>query len=188
MTIVTANDTMTSDKIPSIISLSSNSYESETAKGKTICGLIHAISYHHPKQKNSAKVLAYSSFSSSRNLSPEPSTSSPQSLSCKQEFLPKRILNGHWQSKGDINHRRRMIAAIVECLKVKDKIETASFKLLKDLPLMVKQLEKSLYMSAPSFEEYNDTSTLNNRLQQLRSDIFAKGKQNKTKAKPPGVY
>ena len=49
---------------------------------------------------------------------------------------------------------------------------------------MVKQLEVSLYRSAPSFEEYSDTTTLKTRLQQLAMEIAKK--TNETKDDPPG--
>jgi hypothetical protein len=42
---------------------------------------------------------------------------------------------------------------------------------LTKLPQMVKQLEVSLYRSAPSFEAYSDTSTIKSRLQQLKMEI-----------------
>lgn len=44
---------------------------------------------------------------------------------------------------------------------------------------MVKQLEVSLYRSAPSFEAYSDTSTLKMRLQQLAMEIAKKTQQAK---------
>ena len=44
---------------------------------------------------------------------------------------------------------------------------------------MVKQLEVSLYRSAPSFEAYSDTSTLKSRLQQLAMEIAKKTQQAK---------
>ena len=44
---------------------------------------------------------------------------------------------------------------------------------------MVKQLEVSLYRSAPSFEAYSDTTTLKTRLQQLAMEIAKKTQQAK---------
>lgn len=44
---------------------------------------------------------------------------------------------------------------------------------------MVKQLEVSLYRSAPSFEAYSDTNTLKTRLQQLAMEIAKKTQQAK---------
>ena len=44
---------------------------------------------------------------------------------------------------------------------------------------MVKQLEVSLYRSAPSFEAYSDTSTLKSRLQQLAMEIAKNTQQAK---------
>ena len=45
------------------------------------------------------------------------------------------------------------------------------------LPQMAKQLEGSLYYEASSFRTYNDTSTLNERLESLAADIRTKTKQ-----------
>ena len=53
------------------------------------------------------------------------------------------------------------------------------------LPQMAKQLEGSLYYEAPSFEFYNDTSTLNKRLESLAADIRMKTKQMQMKNKNP---
>jgi hypothetical protein len=65
----------------------------------------------------------------------------------------------------------------VKLLKQKDK--NASPEWLTKLPQMVKQLEVSLYRSAPSFEAYSDTSTLKSRLQQLAMEIAKKTQQTK---------
>ena len=65
----------------------------------------------------------------------------------------------------------------VKLLKQKDK--KASPEWLTKLPQMVKQLEVSLYRSAPSFEAYSDTSTLKMRLQQLAMEIAKKTQQGK---------
>ena len=65
----------------------------------------------------------------------------------------------------------------VKLLKQKDK--NASPEWLTKLPQMVKQLEVSLYRSAPSFEAYSDTSTLKTRLQQLAMEIAKKTQQAK---------
>ena len=48
---------------------------------------------------------------------------------------------------------------------------------LNKLPQMAKRLEESLYRSAPSFEAYNDISTLKQRLQQLAMNIGMKTKR-----------
>jgi hypothetical protein len=48
---------------------------------------------------------------------------------------------------------------------------------LNKLPQMAKRFEESLYRSAPSFEAYNDISTLKQRLQQLAMNIGMKTKQ-----------
>ena len=48
---------------------------------------------------------------------------------------------------------------------------------LKKLPQMAKRLEESLYRSAKSFDEYNDASTLKQRLQQLAHNIGMKTKR-----------
>jgi len=93
-----------------------------------------------------------------------------------QQFLPTG-LNGDWQSDRDMHHRREMIQHIVKLLKQKDK--NASPEWLTKLPQMVKQLEVSLYRSAPSFAAYADTSTLKHRLQQLAMEIARKTQQAK---------
>lgn len=67
--------------------------------------------------------------------------------------------------------------ASVKLLKQKDK--SASPEWLTKLPQMVKQLEVSLYRSAPSFEAYSDTNTLKHRLQQLAMEIARKTQQAK---------
>jgi len=80
-----------------------------------------------------------------------------------------------------MKHRRIMISEIVKLLKQRDKNQTASPEWLRKLPQMVKQLEVSLYRSAPSFEAYSDISTLKNRLQQLAVEISEKTQQAKRK-------
>lgn len=54
---------------------------------------------------------------------------------------------------------------------VRGKEKSASPAWLRKLPHMVKQLELSLYKSAPSLEAYCDLSTLLVRLQQLKEEI-----------------
>ena len=63
----------------------------------------------------------------------------------------------------------------VMLLKQEDK--NSSPEWLNKLPQMVKQLEVSLYRSAPSFEAYCDTSTLKHRLQVLAMEIARKTQQ-----------
>ena len=53
---------------------------------------------------------------------------------------------------------------------------------LKKLPQMAKRLEEYLYRSAKSFEDYNDTSTLKPRLQQLAVNIGIKTKKMQQQA------
>ncbi len=60
----------------------------------------------------------------------------------------------------------------VQLLKQRDK--NSSQEWLNKLPQMVKQLEVSLYRSAPSFEAYADRSTLKHRLQLLAMEIAKK--------------
>ena len=62
---------------------------------------------------------------------------------------------------------------------MKQKDKNASPEWLTKLPQMVKQLEVSLYRSAPSFEAYSDISTLKMRLQQLAMEIAKKTQQAK---------
>jgi len=84
-------------------------------------------------------------------------------------------INGNWQSDKDMDHRRDMIQNIVILLKQRDK--NSSPEWLNKLPQMVKQLEVSLYRSAPSFEAYADKSTLKHRLQLLAMEIAKKTNQ-----------
>mmetsp|Transcript_127553 Transcript_127553/g.369253 ORF Transcript_127553/g.369253 Transcript_127553/m.369253 type:complete len:1783 (-) Transcript_127553:44-5392(-) len=88
---------------------------------------------------------------------------------------PAQGLNGGWQSDQDYNERRKMIAKIVHLLKQRK--PNAPQDWLKKLPQMAKRLEESLYRSAKSFEEYNDASTLKQRLQQLAHNIGMKTKR-----------
>ena len=60
----------------------------------------------------------------------------------------------------------------VQLLKQRDK--NSSQEWLNKLPQMVKQLEVSLYRSAPSFDAYSDKSTLKHRLQLLAMEIAKK--------------
>lgn len=89
----------------------------------------------------------------------------------QQLYIPQR-LNGEWQSNRDMKTRREMIQHIVRLLKQKDR--NAGPEWLHKLPQMVKQLEVSLYRSAPSFEAYCDISTLKHRLQLLAVEIAKK--------------
>ena len=70
-----------------------------------------------------------------------------------------------------------IILISVKLLKQKDK--NASPEWLTKLPQMVKQLEVSLYRSAPSYEAYSDISTLKHRLQQLAMEIARKTQEAK---------
>jgi len=73
-----------------------------------------------------------------------------------------------------------MIARIVQLLQQRK--PNAPNEWLKKLPQMAKRLEESLYRSAKSFEEYNDTSTLKQRLQQLAVNIGMKTKKMQQQA------
>lgn len=84
-------------------------------------------------------------------------------------------LNGGWQSDKDYQERRKMIAKIVHLLQQRK--PNAPQEWLKKLPQMAKRLEESLYRSAKNFDEYNDASTLKNRLQQLAVNIGMKTKK-----------
>merc|ERR1712238_57807 len=90
-------------------------------------------------------------------------------------IYPHQGLNGGWQSDQDYNERRKMIAKIVHLLKQRK--PNAPQDWLKKLPQMAKRLEESLYRSAKSFDEYNDASTLKQRLQQLAHNIGMKTKR-----------
>lgn len=93
----------------------------------------------------------------------------------QQNHFPHQGLNGGWQSDGDYQERRRMIAKIVHLLQQRK--PNAPQEWLKKLPQMAKRLEESLYRAAKSFEEYNDASTLKTRLQQLAVNIGMKTKK-----------
>eukprot|EP00571_Detonula_confervacea_P015865 CAMPEP_0172301040 /NCGR_PEP_ID=MMETSP1058-20130122/3011_1 /TAXON_ID=83371 /ORGANISM="Detonula confervacea, Strain CCMP 353" /LENGTH=1734 /DNA_ID=CAMNT_0013011029 /DNA_START=299 /DNA_END=5503 /DNA_ORIENTATION=+ len=84
-------------------------------------------------------------------------------------------LNGGWQSDKDVEDRRKMIAKIVQLLRQRK--PNAPQEWLNKLPQMAKRLEESLYRSAPSFDAYNDISTLKQRLQQLAMNIGMKTKR-----------
>ena len=90
-------------------------------------------------------------------------------------FAVHQGLNGGWQSDKDYQERRKMIAKIVHLLQQRK--PNAPQEWLKKLPQMAKRLEESLYRSAKSFQEYNDASTLKNRLQQLAVNIGMKTKK-----------
>ncbi|KAL7549755.1 hypothetical protein ACHAWF_013022 [Thalassiosira exigua] len=84
-------------------------------------------------------------------------------------------LNGGWQSDKDVDERRKMIAKIVQLLRQRK--PNAPQEWLNKLPQMAKRLEESLYRAAPSFEAYNNISTLKQRLQQLAMNIGMKTKR-----------
>lgn len=137
----------------------------------------HQQQYHQhhyqPKQHPPPPQVAPPPHSS--NIPRPPSANSNSGTSAQQPTYLPRALNGDWQSDKDISHRRDMIQNIVQLLKQRDK--NSSQEWLNKLPQMVKQLEVSLYRSAPSFEAYADRSTLKQRLQRLAMEI-AKKTQN----------
>jgi len=109
-----------------------------------------------------------------------PPTATHQNASVMQQQtttsqFPHQGLNGGWQSDKDYQERRKMIAKIVHLLQQRK--PNAPQEWLKKLPQMAKRLEESLYRSAKSFEEYNDASTLKQRLQQLAVNIGMKTKK-----------
>jgi len=89
-----------------------------------------------------------------------------------EENRPK-CLGGWQQSARDMNPRREMMQHIVGLLHDEDK-DIQPHEWLRKLPAMVQQLEASLYLSAPSFEAYADTSTLKDRLKLLAIEIAKK--------------
>ena len=95
----------------------------------------------------------------------------------QQQHLPHQGLNGGWQNDGDYQDRKQMIAKIVHLLQQRK--PNAPQEWLRKLPQMAKRLEESLYRSAKSFEEYNDSNTLKHRLQQLALNIGMKSKKLK---------
>jgi len=111
-----------------------------------------------------------------------PSMGQPQSMSATSG------LNGNWQSDQDMTYRRKMITEIVKLLKQRDRINANNPDWLKKLPSMVKQLEVSLYKSAPSFEAYCDVTTLKQRLQRLAQEIGDKHKKPQPPSKMPNDF
>jgi KIX domain len=93
----------------------------------------------------------------------------PQRFLSDVPTFQQRCLNGGWQSDQDYEDRRKMIAKIVQLLQQRKPNAPADW--LKKLPQMAKRLEESLYRSAKSFDEYNDSNTLKHRLQQLALNI-----------------
>jgi E1A/CREB-binding protein len=91
------------------------------------------------------------------------------------QTFPVQGVNGGWQSDKDYQDRRKMIGKIV--LLLQQRKPNAPQEWLKKLPQMAKRLEESLYRSAMSFDEYNDASTLKQRLQQLAVSIGMKTKK-----------
>lgn len=93
-----------------------------------------------------------------------------------------RPMNGNWQSSKDMGVRREMIQNIVQLLKRSKK----KGDITTVLPQMVKQLEVTLYRSAPSFEAYIDKSTLKERLQSIATEISNDVKNNKNRIRGNG--
>jgi E1A/CREB-binding protein len=104
----------------------------------------------------------------------QPSQQAPAQQPQQQQLLQSQGLNGGWQSDKDYEDRRTMITKIVHLLQLRK--PNAPPDWLSKLPQMAKRLEESLYRSAKSFEEYNDSNTLKNRLQQLAFSIGMKNK------------
>ena len=155
-------------------------------RSSSISGAMQAAP-NHPSPANGHSISSghhHSNQSSSNdNNSSANNTDGVGSTSVQQQYMPNR-LNGEWQSNKDMEKRREMIQHIVRLLKQKDK--NASQEWLNKLPQMVKQLEVSLYRSAPSFEAYADISTLKHRLQLLAMEIAKK--TQKGGSTPPGGH
>lgn len=86
------------------------------------------------------------------------------------KFLPKRQM-GQWHREGDIEYRRIMMAEISKLLQLQNKDRAVTEVWVRKQSQMIKQLEVSLYKSAPSLEAYVDLSTLRQRLQELKEEI-----------------
>jgi len=104
------------------------------------------------------------------NQSNNQSQSQSQSQSHQHQAPRTQVLS--WQSDRDVSDRREMVQKIVRLLQQRK--PDAPQEWLKKLPQMAKRLEESLYRSAQSFVEYNDTNTLKFRLQQLAMTIGQK--------------
>ena len=70
-----------------------------------------------------------------------------------------------WQSDFDFPHRSQMIQNIVDILTQMNENATSGWK--EKLPSMVEQLEGTLYINAPTLEDYLDEGTLMERLKSL---------------------
>lgn len=95
-----------------------------------------------------------------------------QQPAAQQANFQQGVLNGGWHSDKDYESRREMIKKIV--LLLQQRKPNAPTEWLKKLPQMAKRLEESLYRSAKSFDEYNNSNTLKHRLQQLAVSIGKK--------------
>merc|ERR1712107_293932 len=84
--------------------------------------------------------------------------------------------DGEWRSdNNDYQERRKMITKIVHLLLERKLNATPESR--KKVPQMAKRMEFSLYRTAKSFDEYNDTTTLKHRLQHLAVDIGIQAKK-----------
>eukprot|EP00587_Corethron_hystrix_P001372 CAMPEP_0113305838 /NCGR_PEP_ID=MMETSP0010_2-20120614/5322_1 /TAXON_ID=216773 ORGANISM="Corethron hystrix, Strain 308" /NCGR_SAMPLE_ID=MMETSP0010_2 /ASSEMBLY_ACC=CAM_ASM_000155 /LENGTH=1600 /DNA_ID=CAMNT_0000160371 /DNA_START=446 /DNA_END=5248 /DNA_ORIENTATION=- /assembly_acc=CAM_ASM_000155 len=126
--------------------------------------------HHHQAQHQNMQHSQQVNISQSTSRS----QSQPQSSS-HQHGRPTQVLS--WQSDKDVADRREMIQKIVRLLQLRK--PNAPQEWLKKLPQMAKRLEESLYRSAKSFDEYNNSSTLKFRLQQLAMTIGQKTQKKK---------
>jgi len=76
-----------------------------------------------------------------------------------------------WQNRDHEPHRREMVKFIAQIITTRKR--EPSRKWMADLPFKSKKLEERLYMTASSFEEYMDKTTVMKRLTRVANDIIA---------------
>lgn len=94
------------------------------------------------------------------------------------------IPQSEWRRDSDINSRQEMVENIMEILQEMNENESEDW--IVKLPEMVKQLEETLYRSAPSFAAYADKSTLKGRLQSLALNFAEKEEQEEAQRDEDG--
>lgn len=88
-----------------------------------------------------------------------------------------------WHSAADYADRRQLIQYIFHLLVQRKPNVSQEWK--EKLPDFVKRLEEELYKSANSKEEYVDTNTLDQRLQQVARTFVASRGAPQRKRQPP---
>lgn len=76
---------------------------------------------------------------------------------------------GAWHSGSDMAQRRMILKEIVR--SIHRRRPNASSSMRKQLPMMAKKMEETLYKEAPSREDYVDLNTLDRRLEALAQKV-----------------